>query len=144
MSNLEHFVMPKRKTSLKKLVILGSISQEKSASLKRLPPAKSGLLGGGSGVQSVSRVQLCNPMDCSTPGFPILHYLPEFAQIHGHWVSDAIQPPHPLPPSSPFAPNLSQHHVFFQWVSSSHQVAKLLELQLQYQSFQWIFRTDFL
>ena len=86
----------------------------------------------------------CNPMDCSMPGFPVLPNLPKFAQTHGHRVSDAIQPSHPLwPPSSP-AFNLSQHQGLFQWVSSSHQVAKVLELQLQQQSFQWICRTDFL
>ena len=68
----------------------------------------------------------CNPMDCSTPGFPVLHYLPEFTQTHVHWVSDAIQSSHPL--SSPSAPalNLSQHQGLFQWVSSLHQVAKVL------------------
>ena len=65
-------------------------------------------------VQSLSRVQLCDPMDCSTPGFPVLHYLPEFAQIHVHGVSDAIQPSHPLsPPSSPVL-NLSQQQGLFQ------------------------------
>ena len=86
----------------------------------------------------------CNPMDCSMPGFPVLPNLPKFAQTHGHRVSDAIQPSHSLwPPSSP-AFNLSQHQGLFQWVSSSHQVAKVLELQLQQQSFQWICRTDFL
>ena len=87
---------------------------------------------------------LCDPMDCSMLGFPVLHYLPEFAQTHVHWVSDAIQPSHPL--SSPYPPstNLSQHQSLFQWVGSSHQVIKVLEFQLQHQSFQWIFRTDFL
>ena len=87
---------------------------------------------------------LCDPMDCSTPGFPVHHQLPELAQTHVHWVSDAIQPSHPLSSLSPPAFNLSQHQGLFQWVSSSHQVAKVLELQLQHQSFQWIFRTDFL
>ena len=67
---------------------------------------------------------LCNPMDCIKPGFPVLHYLPEFAQTHVHWVSDAIQPFHPLLPPSPLALNLSQHRDLFQWVSSSHWVAK--------------------
>ena len=81
------------------------------------------------------------PMGYSTPGFPVLHYLLEFAQTHVHWVSDATQPAHPLSPPSP-AFNLSQHQGLFQWVSSLHQVAKLLELQLQHQSFQWIFRVD--
>ena len=85
---------------------------------------------------------LCDPTDCSMPGFPVLHYLPEFAQTHVHWVSDAIQPFHPLSPPSPPALNLSQHQGLFQWVGSSHQVAKVLELQLQHQSFQWIFRVD--
>jgi len=78
---------------------------------------------------------LCDPMDCSTPGFPVLHYLPEFAQTHAHWVGDAIQPPHPLLP--PFL--LPFRNIrFLHWVGSSHQVAKILELQLQHQSFQWI------
>ena len=87
----------------------------------------------------------CNPMDCKMPGFPILHYLPELAQTQVHWVGDdAIQPFHPLSfPSTP-AFNLSQHQSLFQWVSSSHQVAKASELQLQHQSFQWVFRIDFL
>ena len=87
-------------------------------------------------VQSLSRVQLCNPMDCSTPGFPVLHHLSEFAQTLVHWASDAIQPPHPISPPYPLAPNLSQHQGLFQWVDSLHQVAKVLELQLQNQSFQ--------
>ena len=73
-------------------------------------------------------------MDCSTPGLPVHHQLPEPAQTHVHRVSDAIQPSHPL--SSPYPPafNLSQHQGLFQWVSSSHQVAKVLELQLDHQS----------
>ena len=87
---------------------------------------------------------LCNPIDCSTPGLHFHHQLLEFTQIHVHWVSDAIQPSHPLSPPSTPALSLSQHQGLFQWVSSSHQVAKLLEIQLQHQSFQWIFRTDFL
>ena len=95
-----------------------------------------------SSVQLLSHVWLCNPMACSTPGLPVYHQLPEFTQTYAHWVSDAIQPSHPL--SSPSAFNLSQHQSLFQWVSSSHWVAKILELQLQHQSFQWIFRTDFL
>ena len=85
----------------------------------------------------------CDPVDCSTPGFPVLHYHPEFAQTHVHWVSDAIQPSHPLLLPCLFAFNLSQHQGLFQWVCSSHQVAKVFELQFQHQSFQWIFRTDF-
>ena len=88
-----------------------------------------------------SCLTLCDHMDCSIPGFPILHYLPKFANTSVHWVSDAIQPYHPLF-SSPSAFNLSQHQFLFQWVSSSHQVIKVLELW--HQSFQWIFRVDFL
>ena len=83
-------------------------------------------------------------MDCSTPGLQVHHQLPELAQTLIHWVGNAIQPPHPLLPPSPPAFNLSQHQGLFQWVSSSHQVAKVLEFQLQHQSFQWIFRIDFL
>ena len=75
---------------------------------------------------------------------PIHHQLPEFTQTHVHWVGDAIQPSHPLSSPSPPAFNQSQHQGLFKWVSSSHQVAKVLEFQLQHQSFQWIFRTDFL
>ena len=74
---------------------------------------------------------LCNPVDCSTPGFHALHHLPELAQIHVHRVGDAIQPSHPLSSPSPPAFNLSQHQGLFQWVSSSHQMAKVLELQHQ-------------
>ena len=85
---------------------------------------------------------LCDHVNCSRPGSPVLHYLPEFAQIHIHWVGDAIQPSHPLSSPSPPALNLSHHQGLLQWVSSSHQVAKVLELQLQHQSFQWIFRAD--
>ena len=85
---------------------------------------------------------LCDPMDCSMPGFPVHHQLWELAQTHVHWVSDAIQPSHPLSSTSPPAFSLSQHHGLFKWVTSSHQVAKVLEFQ--HQSFQWIFRTDFL
>ena len=89
-----------------------------------------------------SCLTLCDPMDCSTPGLPVLHCLPEFAQTRIHWVNDAIQPSHLLLPPSPSTLSLSQHHGLFQWVSSSHQVAKVLELQ--HHSFQWIFRVDFL
>ena len=83
-------------------------------------------------------------MDCSTPGFPVHHHHPELAQSHVHWVSNAIHLSHPLSSPSPPALNLSQHQGLFQWISSSHQVVKVLEFQLQHQSFQWILRTDFL
>ena len=95
-------------------------------------------------VQSLNRVWLCDSMDGSTPGFSVHHQLPELAQIHVHRVSDAIQPPHPLSSISLPAFNLSQCQGLFQWISSLHQVAKVLELQPQHQSFQWILRTDFL
>ena len=87
---------------------------------------------------------LCDPMDCSTPGLPVHHQLLEFTQTLVHWVGDAIKPSHPLSSPSPPTSNLSQHQGLFKWVSSSHQVAKVLEFQLQHQSFQRIFRTDFL
>ena len=87
---------------------------------------------------------LCIPMDCSMSGFPVHHQLLEPTQTHVHRVRDAIQPSHPLLSPSPTTFNLSQHRGLFQWVSSSHEVAKVLEFQLQHQFFQWIFRTDFL
>ena len=83
-------------------------------------------------------------MNHSTPGLPVHHQLPQFTQTHVHWVGDAIQPSQPLWSPSPPALNLSQHQGLFKWVSSSHQGAKVLEFQLQHQSFQWIFRIDFL
>ena len=83
-------------------------------------------------------------LDCSTPGFPILHYFPEFAQTHVHWADDVIQPSYPLSPPYPHAFNLSLHQGLSQLVGFLHQVDKILELQLQHQSFQWIFRVDFL
>ena len=86
---------------------------------------------------------LCDPMNCSTPGLPVHHQLPKFTQTHVHWVSDAIQPSHPLSSPSPTF-NLSQRQGLFQGVSSSHWVAKVLEFQLQHQSFQWTLRTDLL
>ena len=92
---------------------------------------------------SPSCLTLFDPMDCSMPGFPVLHHLPELAQIHIHWVGDAIQPNHPLSSSSP-AFKLSQHQNLFLWVSASHQVSKVLKVQLQHQSFQCVFRIDFL
>ena len=96
-------------------------------------------------IQFGSVVQLCptfcDPMSHSTPGLPVHHKLPEFTQTHAHRVSDAIQPSHPLLSPSPPAPNPSQHQGLFQWVNTSHEVAKDLEFQLQHQSFQWSPRT---
>ena len=79
---------------------------------------------------------LYDPTAWNTPGFPVLRHLLEFAQTHVHWVGDAIQPSHPLLSPSPSALNLSQHEGLFQWVGSSNQVAKVLEIQLQHQSFR--------
>ena len=86
---------------------------------------------------------LCNPMNCTTPGLTVHHKLPEFSQTHAYRVGDAIQPSHLLSSPSP-APNPSQHQGLFQWVNSSHEVAKVLEFQLQHQSFEWTPRTDLL
>ena len=91
-----------------------------------------------------SYLTLCDPMNCSTPGFPVHHQLLESTQTHVHRVGDGIQPSHPLSSLSPPALNLSQNQGLFKWVSSLHQVAKVLEFQLQHQSFQWTPRTDLL
>ena len=86
-------------------------------------------------IQFSSVALLCltlfDPMNCSTPGLPVHHQLPEFTQTHVHRVGDAIQPSHPLSSLSPPAPNPSQHQSIFQWVNSLHEVAKVLEFQLQ-------------
>ena len=89
-----------------------------------------------------SCLTLCNSVNHSTPGLPVHHQLPEFTQTHAHRVGDASQPSHPLSSPSPPNPNPSQHQGLFQWVSSSHQMAKVLEFQPQHQSFQWTPRTD--
>ena len=104
------------------------------------------LVNTGSSVQFSSVAQSCltlhDPMNCSMPRLPVHHQLPEFTQTHVHRVSDATQPSHPLSSPSPPAPNPSQHQSLFQWVNSLHEVAKVLEFQLQHQSFQWTPRTD--
>ena len=109
------------------------------------------LFEAGFSVSSVAHScpTLCNPMDCSTPGFPVHHHLSELALTHVHRVGDAIKPSHPLSSPSPPTFNLSQHQGLFQWVGSLHQVAKVLEFQLQHQSLQWYsglisFRMDWL
>ena len=96
--------------------------------------------------RSVDRTELTfrNPMDCSTLGFPVHHQRQSLLKTHVHQVGDAIRLSHPLSSPSPPTCNLSQHQGLFRWVSSSYQVAKVLEFQLQHQSFQWIFRTDFI
>ena len=99
-------------------------------------------------VQFSSVAQSCptlsDPMNRSTPGLPVHHQLPEFTQTHIHRVSDAIQPSHPLSSPSLPAPNPSQHESLFQWVNSSHEVAKVLEFQLQHHSLQRNPRADLL
>ena len=95
-------------------------------------------------VQLLGHVRLCDPMNRSTSGLPVHHQLLESTQTHVHQVSDAIQPSHPLSSPSPPAHNPSQHQGLFQWVNSLHQVAKVLEFHLQHQSFQRVFRIDFL
>ena len=99
-------------------------------------------------VQFSPVAQLCSslfdPMNHSTPGLPVHHHLPKFTQTHVHWVRDAIQPSHPLSSPSPPAPNPSQHQSLFQWVNPSHEVAKVLEFQLQHQPFQRTPRADLL
>ena len=101
--------------------------------------------------QAISSVQFSHSVmsnslrsHCCMPGLPVHHQLPELAQTHVYQVSDAIEPSHPLSSPSPPVLNLSQHQGLFKWVCASYQMAKVLEFQLQYQSFQWIFRTDFL
>ena len=100
------------------------------------------LLSVNSGAQSCPI--LCDPMNRSTPSLPVPHQPPEFTHTHVHRVGNAIQPSHPLSSPSPPALNLSQHQGLFKWVNSSHEVAKVLEFQLQHQSFQWTPRTDLL
>ena len=117
-------------------VFIGRIDAEAKAPILQPPNALSSV------TKSCSSLDY--PRDCRTPGFSVLHQLPEITQTHVHWVGDAIQPFRPLPSPSSAAFNLSQHQGLFQWVSSSHQVSKVLQCQLQYQSFQWILRTDFL
>ena len=87
---------------------------------------------------------LCDPMHCNMPGLPVHHHLLQFTQTNVHWVGDSIQPSHPLLSPSLPALNFSQHQSLFQWVSSLHWVAKVLEFQLQHQSFQWTPRTELL
>ena len=114
-----------------------------------LPDVQAGFRKGrGNRDQNANIVQLCptlcDPMDCSTPGLPVHHQLPESTQTHVHWVGDAIQPSHPLSSPSWSAFSLYQHQGLFKWVISLHQVAKVLQFQLQHQPFQWTPRTDFL
>ena len=115
--------------------------------MKPQGPATGDLCKGKWSVSQLSRSVVSyslQPYGLRMPGFPVHHQLLELTQTHIHRVGDAIQPSHPLSSLSPHTFNLSQHQGLFQWVSSSHQVAKGLAFQLQHQSFQWMFRTDFL
>ena len=122
------------------LTPLGSIRLDFSPCLVQAP----WFTGNGCQFSSVTQscLTLCDPMNHSTPGLPVRHWLLEFTQTHVHWVGDAIQPSHLLSYPSPHAFNLSLHQGLFKWVSSSHEVAKVLEFQFQHQSFQWTPRTD--
>ena len=95
-------------------------------------------------VQLLSYLTFCDPVDYSMPGFSVLYRFLKFAQTHVHCANDAIQPSHLLSPRSPSALSFFQHQDLSQWVISLHHVANILELQFQHQSFQWIFRLDFL
>ena len=128
-------------------------TQRKNESSSFFEPSKSPLLTGQGWSLNIVVVlaQLLSliwffvtPVDCSMPGFPDLHQLLEPAQTHVYWVGNTIQLSHTLSIHCPPAFNLTQNQDLFQWISSSHQVAKVLEFQLQHQLFQWIFRTDFL
>ena len=127
---------------------LGLISLLSKDSQESFPALQSESICSFHSVQFSSVAQLCptpcDPMNRSMPGLPLHHQLPESTQTQVHWVGDAIQPSHPLSSPSPPALNLAQHQSLFKWVSSSHQVAKVLEFQLQHQSFQWTPRTDLL
>ena len=138
-------IMSEKEEELKSLLMKVKEESEK-VSLKLNIPKTKIMASGSIQFSSVTHTcpTLCDPRDCSTPGLPVHHQLPESTQTHVHWVDDAIKPSHPLSsPSSP-ALNLSQHQGLFQWVNTSHQMAKVLEFQIQDQSFQWILRTDLL
>ena len=110
------------------------------------PPLSAPLLSKTASVQ-FSRSVMSYSLRSHEPqhaGLSVYHQLPEFTQTHVHYVGDAVQPSHPLSSPFPPAPNPSQHQSLFQWVISSYQMAKVLEFQVQHQSFQWIFSIDFL
>ena len=123
---------------LKSEVIISTVSISSSGILTRLrlyhnsPSLSSVIIFLSVQFSSVAQLclTLCDSMNLSTPGLPVHHQLPEFTQTHVHQVSDAIQPSHPLSSPSPPAPNPSPHQSFFQWVNTSHEVAKVLEFQL--------------
>ena len=149
--------MAEREEELKSLLMKLKEESEKFGLKLNMQKTKIMAFSPISSVQFSSVAQLCptlcDPTYCSIPGLPVHHRLPEFTQTYVHWVSDSIQPPRSLSSPSPPAFNPSQHQgskikdpsiSLFQWVGSLYQVAKVLEFQLQHQSFQWIFRVDFL
>ena len=143
---LLYFVLQGQIFCYSKYLLASYLMLGKTESVRRRVLEKTWWLDSISSVQFSSDTQscptLCNPMHRSTSGLPAHHKLLASTRTHVHWVSDAIQSSHPLLSPSPPAFNLSQHQGLFKWVSSSHQVAKVLEFQLQYQSFQWTPRTD--
>ena len=121
---------------VRQLIMYGTIISSINMGLTN----QQGLVGAFSSVTE-SCLTVCDPMSRSTPGLPVHHQLLELTQTYAHRVSDAIQASHPLSSTSAPAPHPSQHQGLFQWVNSSHKVAKVLEFQLQHQSFQWTPKT---
>ena len=141
-------IMAESEEELKSILMKVKEESEKAGLKFNIQKTKIMASGPISSVQfsSVTRScpTLCDPMNCSMPGLPVHHQIPEFNQTHVHRVSDVIQPSHPLSSPSPPVPSLSQHQSLFQWVNSSHEVAKVLEFQPQHQSFQRNPRADLL
>ena len=142
MKSLVCFLVLSPHSRIKKSICAGNLSvlQNKVSLTTRPMPTISSVQFS----RSVLSDFYCDPMNRSTPGLPVCHQLPEFTQTHIHRVGDAIQPSHPLSSPSLPVPNPSQHQSLFQWVNSSHEVAKVLEFQLQHHSFQTTPRTDLL
>ena len=140
-------LMAESEEELKSLLMKVKEESEKAGLKFSIQKTKIMASGPISSVQFNSVTQLClilcHPMGCRMPSFPVHHQLPELTQTPVHQVGDAIQPSPPLLFPSPPTFNLSQNQGLFKWVSSLHQVAKVLEFRVQHQSFQWIFRTDF-
>ena len=126
-SSLEHLLHWGRQSLVIMLIFLPSLSIQQKHNPNPVEPNHSHSPSQFSSVPQ-SCLTICYPMNCSMPGFPVHHQLSELAQTHAHQVSDAIQPSHLLSSPSPPSFNLSHHQSLFQWVSSSHWVAKVLEI----------------